>query len=42
MNKSKKILIRVTPAQKTILQAAAVKTDKTMSQIIRSQIDKLK
>lgn len=42
MNKSKKILIRLTPAQKIILQSAAIKRDQTMSQIIRSQIDKLK
>jgi uncharacterized protein (DUF1778 family) len=42
MKKSKKILIRITPDQKILLQAAAVKSDKTMSQIIRSQIDLLR
>ncbi len=42
MNKTKKILIRLTPAQKTILQSTAIKKDQTMSQLIRSQIDKLK
>lgn len=42
MKKTEKIIIRLSPAQKVILQSAAIKRDQNMSQIIRSQIDKLK
>jgi len=42
MNKSNKILIRVTPVEKKILKAVANKRCCTMSQIIRLYINQLK
>jgi hypothetical protein len=42
MIKSKKILIRITPVEKKILQAVANKRRSTMSQIIRLYINQLK
>jgi len=42
MNKSKLILIRVTPVEKKILKAVSNKRCCTMSQIIRLYINQLK